>query len=287
MQVRILPGSLERIDQRPTKEQIVKVEVGKRYWARCGLVVKITGIDSSNTAFPFNGESIISDDDWWTEAGNYDLGRPHPLDLVCEFTPEDEIREQTIDTFAKIMRNGCDVPDGMRLEYLGVTTGKWHWAFDSSRLKFGSHYRLTPFDPPAPPRFTMSANPVGILDAKRPGMIAESPKQTPMGGTKLTAAKLICEKLNSGKCSDVDLRWTPIKPEMVPLELSDITPGSVFRIDGDTYVRPHGLITDESVEIRTGGSYVTYTYGELRDKKVQILRPGQTWQLCQKPKPSH
>lgn len=84
-----------------------------------------------------------------------------------------------------------------------------------------------------------------------------------------------------------------IKPEpvMVPLEASDLPPGTVLRGSGEIGSEGWCLITSCSCTgIRTWrhcdpGNQTETTWMKLRDNGTQIKRPGEEWMPCCKPTP--
>lgn len=184
-----------------------------------------------------------------------------------------DLTEQTIDTFARIVRNGGNVPDGYKFEYM--SDREWRLK-QPGEVNFyrGVNYRLTPIPQPiAPPRFSVSTDPIGVLDSQKPGWIAKF-----AGGPD--ACSHIAGMLNRGERHPNKYAWTPIAPEMVPLDLLDAPPGSVFSYAPEQGWFPamcnqHGIVFN--------GSCIKWK--ELKDKGCHILRPGpgREWALCEKP----
>lgn len=193
---------------------------------------------------------------------------------------EKTLTEQTIDTFARIVRNGGKVPDGYTLEVNAKCNppGKgWiRKAADmiSLRTVEDLNLRLVKEEIPQPPRFSVSTDPIGVLDSQRPGMIAKFKNA-------LDAAKFVVDKLNRGERASGDYEWKPIAPEMVPLAMTDVPPGSYFKRAGDSWLAPSDVC-------RTGVHFygLDMPFEKLMEEGWQILRPGQTeWQKCEKVKP--
>lgn len=181
-----------------------------------------------------------------------------------------DLTEQTIDTFAKIVRNGGKVPDGMQFESR-KSDGTWHEWDHTVGLSYYANVRLTPI--PQPPRFTILTDPIGVLDSQKPGMYA--------GFLDVASASEVCRRSNANHDSARAWSWTPIAPEMVPLELADVPPGSYFKRAGDSWLAPSDVC-------RTGVHFygLDMPFEKLMEEGWQIVRPGQTeWQKCEKVKP--
>lgn len=189
---------------------------------------------------------------------------PAPIDLT----------EQTINTFARIVRNGGKVPDGYKLERNHKSNGPdrgWLCIDEKGEWSNLLNYRLTPI--PQPPRFSVSTDPIGVLDSQQPGMVAEF--------SNLASASEVCKQSNANHDSSRTWLWTPIAPEIVPLEMADVPPGSVFSSKPDIGWFNADINT---IGIEFGGC--VKTWAEVKDQGFYILRPGQTeWQKCEKPKP--
>lgn len=210
---------------------------------------------------------------------------PSDWDLIRLVPPEKTLTEQTIGTFARIVRNGGKVPYGYTLQ-LNAKENRERDGWVDRRpveVNFNDLVQLNvrlrqidlpkPDPIPQPPRFSVSTDPIGVLDSQQPGMIRRF--------MQLSNATTACEECNKDHNLATTITWTPIAPEMVPLELADVPPGSFFKREGDSWLAPSDVC-------RTGVHFygLDMPFEKLMEEGWQILRPGQTeWQKCEKVKP--
>lgn len=208
------------------------------------------------------------------------------FDLIEEVNPDgspiqteaERLEQQTIEAFAAWRKD--------RSVRVDASSDAVSWHEMPHPMWNAFYYRLRPIDPPKPePRFSVVAvnEDVVVRDRERPDVEAwfgPQPEDSRM-------IKDVLKRLNSGSDTVDDYEWRPINPTepvMGSLEMADVPPGSVFRLDEDSDIRPHGRITTVGVEILINGRFAMRSYDALRTGKYSILRPGHaTWSKCEKP----
>jgi len=262
----------------------VKIELGKKYLTECGLVAYVT-CQSNGGTYPFHGDiRSISIEACWTVSGKRNATCiKHPFDLVRELTPEDDLAEQTIDTFAKLVRNGGKVPDGFVMECNAVgNPADLGWNNDNITVGMYPkelHYRLTPI--PQPPRFSVSTDPIGVLDAQQPGMVAKF-------WNGLDSAQYVADMLNRCERQADKYEWKPISsPKTAPLDRDDFIGHTVWLKVGVATELVQSVFEDR---IKLG--HKTMTYADLVANQIERNVDGEeddcgqlVWRKCEKSLP--
>lgn len=147
----------------------------------------------------------------------------------------------------------------------------------------------------------MSDGPIGVLIAIRGGYTVRiKPKPDPYAELKAAhAAGKVIEYLHVGA---FHTEWTTLntpswvypvdhyrirhEPELVPLEASDIPPGSAIRNNPPNPYAPWWIVTMVTSEgVTLGPRTSVNTFCALMSRGDEIKRPGEDWNPCSKPKP--
>lgn len=169
----------------------------------------------------------------------------------------------SVDAVERIKLNGGRVPFDEILEWRG-RDGKWNVCDRLGSAPDFAPLRLRD----ETPRFTVSENPLGILDRDRPGMIAK------FRGDKSFVEDII--KNDQANLIDDYYDWEPLE---VPLGPEDIPPLSIVRMKGDpSWNWYYAKATPERV-LLMGGVSVDY---DVLFESWEIRRNGEDWKPCRK-----
>lgn len=168
----------------------------------------------------------------------------------------------SIDAVVRIQRNGGRVPFDEILEWRG-RDGKWNVCDRLGSAPDFAPLRLRD----ETPRFTVSENPLGILDRDRPGMVA-----------KFLGDKSFVEDIIKNDRANLIGDYYDWEPLEVPLGPEDIPPLSVFRSKKlEPWAWRYGTPDKTHVFL----CFTTVTYDVMFDD-WEIKRPGEDWKPCRK-----
>ncbi len=186
------------------------------------------------------------------------------------------IRNGNIYTVSDVLLNmpDCEYPSYPNASGNCVTLSDTHCDNGRSQYDFARFELVPPI-----PRYTVSSDPCGVRDSERPGKYLPSEPES---------AKSIARKLNDGIrdwCDYASADFTLTRT--VPLEASDVPPGSVFRRNASDigYLVP--IEVTQSKAHFTGKVHAwSANFESMISDHWQILRPGQDWQPCSKQVPA-